>query len=40
MHLQKLFSLVWLLLLAALATNTQAQEQDSPGTADHSLVSR
>ena len=40
MHFQKLFSLVFLLLLPALATNTLAQEQDSPGTADHPLVSR
>lgn len=40
MHLQKLFSLVLLLLLPAVATNALAQEQDSPGTADHPLVSR
>ncbi len=40
MHLQKLFSLVSLLLLPALATNALAQEQDSPDTADHPLVSR
>ncbi len=40
MHLRKLFSLVFLLLLPAVATNALAQEQDSPGTADHPLVSR
>ena len=40
MHLQKLFSFVLLLLLSAVATNALAQEQDSPGTADHPLVSR
>ncbi len=40
MHLQKLFSLIVLLLLPAVAINALAQEQDSPGTADHPLVSR
>ena len=40
MHLQKLFGLVSLLLLPAVATNALAQEQDSPSTADHPLVSR
>ena len=40
MHLRKLFSLVFLLLLPAVATNALAQEQDSPDTADHPLVSR
>jgi len=40
MHLQKLFGLVLLLLLPGVATNAFAQEQDSPGTADHPLVSR
>ena len=40
MHLQKLFSVVWLFLLPAVATNVLAQEQDSPDTADHPLVSR
>ena len=40
MHLQKLSSFVLLLLLSAVATNALAQEQDSPGTADHPLVSR
>ena len=39
MHLQKLFILV-LLLQPAVVTNALAQEQDSPGTADHPLVSR
>jgi OOP family OmpA-OmpF porin len=38
MHLQKLFGLVLLLLLPAVAPNALAQ--DSPGTADHPLVSR
>jgi len=40
MHLHKLFKLVLLLLLPAVATSALAQEQDSPGTADHPLVSR
>lgn len=40
MYLQKLFSLVMFLLLCAVATNALAQEQDSPDTADHPLVSR
>ena len=40
MHLRKLFSLVVLLLLPAVATSALAQSQDSPGTADHPLVSR
>ena len=40
MHLRKLLSLFLLFLLPALATNALAQEQDSPGTADHPLVSR
>ena len=40
MHFQKLFSLVLILLLPAVVTNALAQEQDSPGTADHPLVSR
>jgi outer membrane protein OmpA-like peptidoglycan-associated protein len=38
MHMQKLFSHVLLLLLPAVATSALAQ--DSPGTADHPLVSR
>jgi len=38
MHLQKLFKLVLLLLLPAVAASALAQ--DSPGTADHPLVSR
>ena len=37
---QNLFNLVLLLLLSGLAPNALAQEQDSPGTADHPLVSR
>jgi putative intracellular protease/amidase len=40
MYLQKWFSLIFLVLLPAIATNALAQEQDSPGTADHPLVSR
>jgi outer membrane protein OmpA-like peptidoglycan-associated protein len=40
MHLQKLINLVSLLLLSAIATSALAQGQDSPGTADHPLVSR
>ena len=40
MHLQKLIDLVSLLLLSAVATSALAQEQDSPGTADHPMVSR
>jgi len=45
MHIRNLFNLVLLnlvllLLLHAVATNALAQEQDSPGTADHPLVSR
>ena len=40
MHLQKLFRLILFLLLPAVATSALAQEQDSPGTADHPLVSR
>ncbi len=40
MHLRKLFSLVFLLLLPAIATNALAQSQDSPGTTDHPVVSR
>jgi outer membrane protein OmpA-like peptidoglycan-associated protein len=40
MHLKKFFGLVLPLLLPAVATNALAQEQDSPGSADHPLVSR
>ncbi len=40
MHLRKLFSLVYLLLLPAVATNALAQSQDSPDTEDHPVVSR
>ena len=40
MHLQKLTRPILLVLLAAVASNALAQEQDSPGTADHPLVSR
>ena len=40
MHLQSLTRPVLLLLLATVASNAPAQEQDSPGSADHPLVSR
>ena len=40
MHLKKLLCLVFLLLLPAVMTNALAQEQDSPDTSDHPLVSR
>ena len=40
MRLRQLFSLALLFLLPTLATNALAQEEDSPGTADHPLVSR
>ncbi len=40
MHLQKLLSLVMLVLFPAISTGVLAQKQDSPDTADHPLVSR
>jgi len=40
MSLHKSGSLVVLVLLAAIYSHAPAQEQDSPGTADHPLVSR
>jgi len=40
MHLQKLFALVVLLTLPAISPGTLGQGGDSPGTADHPVVSR
>jgi outer membrane protein OmpA-like peptidoglycan-associated protein len=40
MYLQKMLNLVLPLSLVAFSANTLAQEQDSPDTADHPLVSR
>ena len=40
MYLQKCFCLIFLLMLPVVVTKALAQEQDSPDTADHPLVSR
>lgn len=40
MHLKKLSGLILLVVLCTSTTTTLAQVQDSPGTADHPLVSR
>lgn len=40
MHSRKLFKLVQFLMLAAISAGAIAQSDDSPGTADHPLVSR
>lgn len=40
MHLQSLFRGIMLLLFTVIVSNTWAQGQDSPGTADHPMVSR
>ncbi|MHC4146739.1 MAG: OmpA family protein [Planctomycetota bacterium] len=40
MDIPRLPGIAFILLLAAVAADTMAQEQDSPGTADHPLVSR
>jgi OOP family OmpA-OmpF porin len=40
MHLHKLFSILMVLPFFGVATNAWAQQQDSPDTADHPVVSR
>jgi OOP family OmpA-OmpF porin len=39
-HPKKLFSFVFILMVSSVSVNSLAQEADSPGTADHPLVSR